>query len=157
MPDPFHAKMIDSGMRVVGIDRCSTAEPQLWVGLEGENRMLLSPEKLDELISLLHQWREAKPPTIYTVSTIHFRDSQYGSSPRTVGWFPDLDTATQCVRENWGDIWETTYDYAVIEGVTPGLYTTEGNDEHWFQWKDNAYQPCDKPEQVAGVISFSMG
>lgn len=94
---------------------------------------------------------------IYTVTTLHFYDPQYGSSPRTVGWFQDLETALSCVRENWGDIRETTYDYAVVERVTPGLYTMDDRDERWFHWEEGSYQECKKPKRLTGVCFFSMG
>jgi hypothetical protein len=98
--------------------------------------------------------------TIFTVTTLHFHDAKYGISPRTVGWFPDLETATTCVTENWGDIFETSYTYAVIESLPSGLYP-HAIAEHWFQWHgtsdDGHYEPCAKPEQLNGVIGFAVG
>lgn len=96
---------------------------------------------------------------IYTVTTVHFKDEKYGSSPRTVGWFPDLITAMQCVAENWGDIHETTYDYVAIEQVPSGLYPAgrEEHAEYWFQWKDGGYRPCEKPEQLQGTLGVGIG
>lgn len=43
-------------------------------------------------------------------------------SVRTVGFFNSLDDARETVINNHGDICETIYDYAVIEGVGEGLY-----------------------------------
>lgn len=94
---------------------------------------------------------------IYTVTTLHFRDQQFGSSPRTVGWFVDLETATQCILQNWGDINETSYDHAVIERVTPGLYAIDDRQEKWFEWQDGRYVASEKPERLIGTVFFSMG
>ncbi len=43
-------------------------------------------------------------------------------SIRTVGYYADLEDARKTVINNAGDICETIYDYAIIEGVEQGLY-----------------------------------
>lgn len=93
---------------------------------------------------------------IYTVTTLHFSDQMYGRSPRTVAWYPSLETAQQSVVDNWGDIWETTYRYAVIEELEPGLYPRVVA-EHWYEWIEDRYRPCAKPTQLEGVSHFSIG
>jgi hypothetical protein len=97
---------------------------------------------------------------MHTVTTLHFKEQQFGTSPRTVAWYPNLEDALQCVMENQGDIYETTYTHAVIETLAPGLYPRVII-EHWFVWQGDfasgGYRPCAKPESLAGVSSFAIG
>lgn len=94
------------------------------------------------------------PNTIFAVSTLHFNDEKYGASPRTPGWFFDLNTAVECVTNNWGDIFETVYEYALIEQLPEGLYPQgrKGYAEHWFRWTEGGYKPCDRPKELEGTI-----
>ena len=43
-------------------------------------------------------------------------------SARTVGYYSDRATAIDAVECNHLDIWERTYDYAVIEHIAEGQY-----------------------------------
>lgn len=96
--------------------------------------------------------------TIFIVSTLNLRE--LGASPRTVAWFADLSAAIECVLNNWGDIFETTYTYTVIEEVPHGLYPRVVA-EHWFKWYGNAatgnYQTCDKPAELRAVVNYGIG
>ena len=42
---------------------------------------------------------------------------------RTIGYFTKYEDAKDAVENNYGDICETTYEYAIIEGVEEGLYS----------------------------------
>lgn len=98
--------------------------------------------------------------SIHVVSTLHFKDPKYGHSPRSVAWFTELSEATQCVVKNWGDIFETSYTYAVIETLAEGLYP-KVEAEHWFEWigdrEKGGYQACEKPERMDGVTGVAIG
>ena len=41
-----------------------------------------------------------------------------------VGWYDDEEYALEAVRKNTCDIWETCYNYAVVEKVEQGMYPT---------------------------------
>lgn len=41
---------------------------------------------------------------------------------RTVGYFSSLEDARRIVTNNVGDLCETIYEYALIEGIEEGLY-----------------------------------
>ncbi len=95
-----------------------------------------------------------EPNPIFTVTTLHLRGHTFGISPRTVGWYPNKQSAMDCIQENRGDIFETTYTYAVVEELPWGLYPKPAS-EVWFKWSHElgSYQPCERPSEFAGVLS----
>ena len=80
---------------------------------------------------------------------------------RLVGFYTSLDDATNAVLENVCDLWETIYDYVVIEKVYEGLYgsTTYGSQTWWFKWNRNLdkYEPMEQPEFTKCYCGFTMG
>ena len=62
---------------------------------------------------------------------------------RPVGYFLTFDNAKKCILENWGDIHEDCYDYALIEGLPEGLY--QDSNKYWYQWKNEKYVEIDSP------------
>ncbi len=96
--------------------------------------------------------------TIFTVTTLHFHDPDYGISPRTVGWYPTLVEAVETVRHNRGDIFETSYTYAVVTELPAGLYPLPVQ-EIWYEWSDiiGGYRPCERPEEWArqGIVTVA--
>lgn len=40
---------------------------------------------------------------------------------RCWGFYTDKEKAFQCVHENWTDLWETCYNYALIEEYEEGI------------------------------------
>lgn len=133
---------------------------------------------------------EKEPPKIYIITSIDFgykyinkrrsRDGIFRSylkrtSPsqekyftikhsRTWGWFTDFKTAEESVLENWGDIFEGEFTYAVIEEVPEGTVTNCPTEEYWYKWegpwpitdkgKIGRYKPAKKPKQYEHVVSF---
>jgi hypothetical protein len=101
--------------------------------------------------------------SIFAVTTLHLKGERFGSSPRTVGWFADLATAQKCILENWGDIFETTYTYALIEKIPPGLYASviDSYSQWWFEWQgkaEGAYVARETaPEGFTRMSGFAMG
>jgi len=100
---------------------------------------------------------------IYTITTIP-REFPHKDS-RCIGWLESCHAAFQEVRNNSGDIYEEGYyHYAVIEEVTPGIYTFPRK-EFWFEWsrgKDGIISPGyvileKKPNRFNNVVCFSMG
>ena len=67
---------------------------------------------------------------------------------RTVGSFPELETAQQAIEENWGDIYENGwYDSAEIEKNEWGLYPD--STERWiYKWnvKKEKFVKCEPNE-----------
>jgi len=78
----------------------------------------------------------------------------------TWGWFDKLEDAQESVRENWGDMYEGCYNYAVIEEVGKGILN-HGMKEWWYKWKGSweqgGYKKSKKPKQYSNVIGFWGG
>jgi hypothetical protein len=78
---------------------------------------------------------------------------------RTWGWYERFEDAAKCVENNWGDIYEREYNYALIEKVAEGvLMGVDLPEEHWFQWEGDCdtggYKPYNKPEEYDCVVCF---
>ncbi len=80
------------------------------------------------------------------------------ATDRTPAFFEAREKAERCIIENWGDIWETIYNYAVIVEIEEfGLYP-DAKEIQWFEWVipegkdpyDGGYVPIEKPECFAG-------
>lgn len=96
--------------------------------------------------------------SIFTITTLRM-DGYQGRSP---GWFTSWREADQCVKENWGDIFECGYHYAVIEQVPPGLYAQPNGGlraEWWYKWNKGkkTYVPITKPDRFKRNISWGIG
>lgn len=84
---------------------------------------------------------------IYTLTTIPATFPH--KSSRCVGWFESCVDAFTEVRHNSGDIYEEGhYRYAVIEEVSPGIYTFP-RQEFWFEWNEGR---IDKEFPSSGYI-----
>ena len=77
---------------------------------------------------------------------------------RCWGFYCDKDTAIQALHENWTDMNETIYDYAVIEGYTEGIAHSTGY-EQWFKFdvEKNGYFEIDKPSGADNFSCWSIG
>jgi len=83
----------------------------------------------------------------------------FGSS-RCWGFYSDRDVAIRAVRENWTDMRECLYDYAVVEGYDEGIaHDHDPAEAQWFMWNEEAqeYQMIDRPEAVVGFGSWAIG
>ena len=83
----------------------------------------------------------------------------FGAS-RTWGFYQSRDIALQAVRENWTDIHEGLYDYAVVEGYDEGIsYGHDPAESQWFKWDEceQAYVEIEQPEEVKHYGSWAIG
>ena len=92
---------------------------------------------------------------IYTITTIR---GPLSRNTRCVGFYHELETAIEAVKDNAMDINEAGYyHYAVVEKVNIGIYNFE-MEEHWFRWHpEKGYQPCEKPENFKRIVAFGIG
>jgi hypothetical protein len=92
---------------------------------------------------------------MYFITTI---DSKDGDT-RCVGYYSTFEKAEGAVLDNACDIWETCYDYAVIENVGEGLYQYD-QDPVWYKWDDlnEEYVKMEgRPKQYKNQIGFGIG
>ena len=96
--------------------------------------------------------------TVFTKYEINQRGFADIGSSRTVGYFKNKDDAINSVLDNCCDIFEYTYNYAVVEWIEPGLYNQATL--HWFfKWntKTKQYEPIEAFEDNFGNYAFGQG
>ena len=83
---------------------------------------------------------------------------EFGCS-RTWGFYEDRGTAVQALHENWIDMHETCYDYAVIEKYAEGISHYEFDSRQWFKFDQEreGYFESDEPECVKHWCGFALG
>lgn len=104
---------------------------------------------------------------LYFVAT--FEDAETKANPlnhapdkRIVGYFLDLETAKECVEQNWGDLYEDGYyKYAVIEDVEPGLYRSVSSKPIFYKWVGDidtgGYIRIRRPKCWKNTWGFTIG
>lgn len=82
-----------------------------------------------------------------------------GGARRTWGYYAERDTAVQALHENWTDMMEHYYEYAVIEQYEEGISGYVFGSRKWFKWDDErgGYFEIDEPDTVGNVCSFALG
>lgn len=99
--------------------------------------------------------------TITTTTKLGEKNEETGfpdfGSSRVVGFYEDKYTAFSRVMENCCDIWETIYDYAIVEEVEEGLYPR--TEQYFFKYnmETQLYEPIEKPEAIKHFCNFSIG
>ena len=77
---------------------------------------------------------------------------------RTVGYYEDLETCRRALHENWCDIHEFLYEYAVVECIAPGIYSGAKEIE-WFQWDNErgGFLEIPKLQCTYGWFNYALG
>ena len=73
---------------------------------------------------------------------------EFGSST-IPGYYTKKEDAFYVVKNNVCDIWETCYDYALIEKVKEGLYNPATNENRWwfkYNYKTEEYEQIEEPK-----------
>ena len=78
---------------------------------------------------------------------------------RTWGFYEDRETAVRALHENWTDMWECYYDYAVIEKFDTGISNYVCDSRQWFKFNRecDGYFEIEEPECMKHVCSFALG
>lgn len=96
---------------------------------------------------------------MYFITTIETKKSEV-SDTRCVGYFNTFEKAENAVLYNSCDIWETCYDYAVIENIPEGLYQYDFHPT-WYKYHKptNGYMKCEQPDFVKAVnnVGYAIG
>lgn len=96
---------------------------------------------------------------MYFITGIEDLDPEWGTKgTRCFGYKKTFENADKAVRENWCDINETIYDYAVIEFMRDEIHPDCL--ERWFykfDYDKGIYEAINEPEEVRGFCNFSIG
>ena len=105
-------------------------------------------------------FKKGKSKTIFTVCAVSGFDRNELGLKRTYGWYTKLKDAYKDVIANRGDLWESSYDYIVIEEVKEGVWGMAIK-EWWFKWNwqdsKKGFHPIRKPKETKGTINWSIG
>lgn len=77
---------------------------------------------------------------------------------RTWGFYLEKETAIQALHENWTDMEETIYEYAVIEGFNEGISHATGY-QQWFKFDEekSGYFEIDTPSEYEHFSGWGIG
>lgn len=83
--------------------------------------------------------------------------ADYGET-RCWAFYSDKKKATQSLHENWTDMRENFWNYAVIEEYEEGICNDTGN-RQWFKWDEErqGYFEIDESEGVRRIVCFAIG
>ena len=108
--------------------------------------------------------------TIQEIEKISRHGNTYiGHDTRIPGIYTTLEKAKECVENNYGDIWETSYDLVVIEETeTDYLYQTcrPNIGQWWYEWKGvrgmegvgtKGYVACECPKRYQNIVGWGIG
>lgn len=101
-----------------------------------------------------------KPIKIYTITAFEDLCDKYGVNgfSRCFGFYADLETAKERLKNNTMDINETIYNYAVIEEVGEGIhYYAQKRWFYKFDYEKGIYYPIDEPEELKQIVNFGIG
>ena len=77
---------------------------------------------------------------------------------RTFGYFADYNECQTALHENWCDMHEFYYDYAVVEQIFEGIHPRPEK-VVWVKWGDEkeGFYETEKPEWTNGWYGFALG
>lgn len=79
-------------------------------------------------------------------------------SVRCVGYFKNKEDAVFSIENNVCDIFENTYNYAVLEHVDEGLYQVDFKPTFFrYNLGKKKYEKCEKPEIIGPYVGLSFG
>lgn len=104
-----------------------------------------------------------KPIKIYVINTMTKLEKDQNGFPdfgseRIVGFYKEFKDAEDAVVNNICDIYETIYNYALIEEVEEGLYNSSLN--RWFykyNKEKDEYEKIEEPEFLKHYSGFTIG
>ena len=77
---------------------------------------------------------------------------------RLFGYFKDKTGAFTSLKENWYDMHENCYNYAVVEKIGEGIHP-DVEEEYFFKYnsKSNSFELIDKPVEFNNYCNFTIG
>lgn len=98
-------------------------------------------------------------PKYYFITVFNRFDDKYGiAGARTWGFYTNYGEADLALGTNRTDLWEYTYDYALLEEYVEGI----SGYNFWRQWykyniERGFYEKIEEPECVKHFCSFAIG
>jgi len=95
---------------------------------------------------------------MFFITTIENIDDEMFDLSRTVGYVESLEEAKEILEYNCCDLYETIYEYAVIEDIKPGLYQGHKGKKYWFKWNEEkeGYEEIEKPEYPESLKMYEI-
>ena len=96
----------------------------------------------------------------FITSFEHLPDKKYlhTGDTRTFGYFDDREKAVRSLHENWCDMHECLYRYAVIEEIGQGIHP-DVQSRTFFEYdkERNGFFEIEEPKEVKHVCNFALG
>lgn len=91
-----------------------------------------------------------------------FEINEYGfpdhGCMRTWGYYSDHETALQALHENWTDMWECCYAYAVLEKIGGGIAPSAEYTQYFkYDRERDGYFEMRAPEHYDHFGNFALG
>lgn len=95
---------------------------------------------------------------MYFITCFSNFDSEYIEDSRTFGFYENFETCKTALQENWCDMHELYYDFAVIELIDEGIHPRTES-ETWFRWNNErgGFFETEKPDWSSGWVNFALG
>lgn len=94
------------------------------------------------------------------IVTTEFANGKSGTDFTVVslpGWYSTFEAADEAVRNNYADIWEHAYDYAIIEEVSEGLYNPDADGKFYkYNTEKGIYEPIEPPECTKHYCGYTI-
>jgi len=85
-------------------------------------------------------------------------EGYFRKASRAVGFYKSLYRAEITITNNYGDIRECLYDYAVLEEITEGLYPHSLDRKVYkFNEKTGKYYPIPEPKYLKHIYGMTIG
>jgi len=77
---------------------------------------------------------------------------------RTFGYFDNLEICRRALHENWCDMHEYLYEFAVVEYIEQGIHS-HAKEMAWFRWDDEkeGFFEINKPECTIHYSNYALG
>ena len=112
------------------------------------------------ILVLAYCFPDKKLNTHFFVTTVHVVNGQW-KDVRCWGYSSSFHIAEEAVINNYGDMYEASNQYAVIEEMTATVCTMHpiNGIVQWYVWCDcnEQYERCAVPEWAVNVVHWSIG